>query len=1479
MRYRSLIALLVLLGSAAVLAQPAPKVTLLQPSRDALIGSDVTFCVTFDNKAGTAAGFAPFIDLAFDLQGADGTTSPCDGVSFVKAEVVSTTPHVPLTPVAPPVNLPPCGNGSPTHPLAASTAGWPGAGYPSPTPPYSQLVTMRLPFGSFQPTQPELRIDVTVHIDKFADENRPLTVQVLGGFQYGATATNTTLPIFSTWVTETITPKVLILTKRFLGAEEEVVPGPNFADDYEIVVDVAPGQVINNLKLNDCASLDVQFLSVTSAAGATTTIGPPNCFTATYGPLTGPAAGHADTLTAHFRVTNALPLGPPPCSRPVTNKVSTTAGTWQPLDPRDALTNVNASASATITKKAIAIRSSVSGTPIPLNVLTYTLTFRISAFSTFRDLVIDDFLADGLSAPLPGTTTYSVTSGSTTASGNLPPGLITVIRPVAHTYKCPATGTTPCDSMQPATLALTGAARVQFNLWAQIGSSFPNGLSNATGTLTFKVRVNQQFAFGPHSTFDADRAVDKDDPLLAHATITGTGLPSLAKCIDDTISCLAVPTDTFVKEVVAKNGQYFSPIPGPITTPLPQFTPGDTITYRLTKVIPSGNAETLTVQDFLPAPVLDVAGLVLGPPCPPASACLSITPAAVPSSAPALTTNTADNSFTITFGNHLNWPPNTAVTIVIEFTRTITNDPFADGLYLTNDAVECERNSYGAGPICQAAIAQFELTEPSLRIRKGILCPITACPPVHPIENPNLPTLEAQAPGPIDPGIPLPPKAICKFPAPCPRFTGVVTSNTVAAFTSTKTALADANDVVTFVIAVENIGNGPNGAFDVTLTDVLPTGLTYVPNTLCVTRGDGTALATTGTFPASITLDDNLNGPLAAFSPTSGQNIAVLTFDAKIGPPSQIKIGSCLRNDATLTGYSNHEGGSNFVMAGFTPPFTDSATVCIRPKVITKGIVSTSEPHTLGGPVPKLAIGEVIQFQLCAHIPEGTGSLRFDDPLPPGLQFLSLVNVTVGNATSLTYSGPVVSGNVVFDFGTVTNNDNDPECEILCLRFNALVLNSAVNNDGNVKTNAFSVIASNTNVGTSNTVQAVIVEPQLGITKTGSVQGSVVTYTVTVTNPSAVTAFNVAITDTPQACLTGLTVVSATSANGASTPVTSGTTVTVASIPQSGSVTVTFRATQACKDCSKLNNTATVRWTSLPGNGSQTPGASGAPNGERNGNGGVNDYVASASFSICGRVCGIKFSDPNRNGIQDPGEPGLSGWTITATDANGNVVATAVTGAGGQYCLTLAPGTYQICETAQPKWVQTFPSPPCHTVTITPGALIQPRNFGNRECWARVCGTKRGIRPGAPAIPLAGWTIVAFPQIPGPPISAVTDANGHYCLDLPGPGAYTITEVQQTGWQQVAPPQPYEVFIECVPSPAQNTPGSAVVKGGISPNALNFTNSNLCAGVQCKAGEQCEVHDGKAVCVVPPAISPCANIHCGFGTHCAVINGVATCVP
>jgi serine-aspartate repeat-containing protein C/D/E len=54
------------------------------------------------------------------------------------------------------------------------------------------------------------------------------------------------------------------------------------------------------------------------------------------------------------------------------------------------------------------------------------------------------------------------------------------------------------------------------------------------------------------------------------------------------------------------------------------------------------------------------------------------------------------------------------------------------------------------------------------------------------------------------------------------------------------------------------------------------------------------------------------------------------------------------------------------------------------------------------------------------------------------------------------------------------------------------------------------------------------------------------------------------------------------------------------------------------------------------------------------------------------------WEDSNGNGVQDAGEQGVDGVTVSLKDAGGNTVGTVITHDGGQYSFTVDPGTYTV---------------------------------------------------------------------------------------------------------------------------------------------------------------------------------------------------------
>jgi hypothetical protein len=90
-------------------------------------------------------------------------------------------------------------------------------------------------------------------------------------------------------------------------------------------------------------------------------------------------------------------------------------------------------------------------------------------------------------------------------------------------------------------------------------------------------------------------------------------------------------------------------------------------------------------------------------------------------------------------------------------------------------------------------------------------------------------------------------------------------------------------------------------------------------------------------------------------------------------------------------------------------------------------------------------------------------------------------------------------------------------------------------------------------------------------------------------------------------------------------------------------------------------------------------------------------------------ISGQKFYDLNNNGVRDPGEPALPGWTVHLSNG-----ANAVTDVNGYYYFTnLVPGTYTVTEVARSDWTQTAPAGGSITVTLGVAQEMNSRDFGN----------------------------------------------------------------------------------------------------------------------------------------------------------------------
>jgi hypothetical protein len=110
-----------------------------------------------------------------------------------------------------------------------------------------------------------------------------------------------------------------------------------------------------------------------------------------------------------------------------------------------------------------------------------------------------------------------------------------------------------------------------------------------------------------------------------------------------------------------------------------------------------------------------------------------------------------------------------------------------------------------------------------------------------------------------------------------------------------------------------------------------------------------------------------------------------------------------------------------------------------------------------------------------------------------------------------------------------------------------------------------------------------------------------------------------------------------------------------------------------------------------------------------------NTATCSFRVTVLGHACGTKFHDRNGNGVRDPGEEGLAGWTIELVDPVTNaVLQTVVTDENGRYCFLglTSPGTYIVREVLQPGWINTTPRERRYVLPRDCGKQI---DFGNRR--------------------------------------------------------------------------------------------------------------------------------------------------------------------
>jgi len=1215
------------LAPQVAVAASEPTVTATGTIQDPLIGEDAQISFTFDNTSNVDVGYAPYLDVRFDSDGADGAGPEIDdGITSLAASFLG-SPIVPLISVV-------CTGSGVTHPLHGQTVACPAG---------RTLNVYQLPFGSFTPNQPPAAVSFGVASSNLADAGYALEVQATPGFAFGDSPLGTT-PVIGTPAATSVTPQIATMTKRYLGPEDETATGPNFPQRYRLAVDVAAGFTVS-AALNDNLHPTHQFNSVIAETPGATDVSTPSTtepggvLTREWSNATGTASTEDLFTEFEFHVplldeVGAVVLDPVTGDdRPVVNDGSLSLS-YTPIDLRDLADTVvfdpneNGVDDHLLTEKSIAIQKGVdisndvgaSGFT-PGDTLSYTLNGQISDFYTFDNVVIEDVLGDGQTF-IPSSVTFTATSQGETTSDAMAASDIVV--DASERDVCGDGTSTLTFSLSDAIVAADGFDEFVGGL--AVG---PNA-GGATFQIQFDVLANDEYA-----CIAGDLSVDEGDTVSNTVTVEGDLLdnatldPLGTVEADNSSASISVEEAPLVKTLYARNGTI---------APFSTVSAGDVVTYRLRTSIASSDIEEFVITDYAPLPILSVAGFSTTSPTAPCatpaagSVCYgpedTLHPRALASD-PTVTVDPVSNSVEFSYGT-FDDPANQSSEIDLLISFEVSDDPFRDGLLFTNQAQRARQNSF-VDASTAAAIVQLTLSAPVLDVAKGVVSTNNAAAAFTGLRNPTGVTWSP--PGAASPG-----------------FTGTITSAGITSGAPDANVTGvDADDLVRFAVVVENTGSGINGAFDVAFEDTLPAGFEVPAGgvNLHVTDGAGTTLAHTaggfftapagtgGAVDGTIELTDGSTGSLAPGSPANnaGTNIAVITYELVL--PETAPANTTLTNTATITNFAAVEGGPDFTPVVRAGDLTDIATARTRGATHTKTLLATDQAHTTGSNV---AIGEIVTYRVTVNVGEGTTSnVSVVDTLQSGrLAMVAVDSITASPALSTSVgSFADVLGNSVaalaapggsgtFDFGTLTNTDDDNDiAETIEITYRASVLNVAGNQNGTTAANSARLNqdgASGVNRTASVTVREPNVDVQKSATPTAAADSEVITFTIEVDHQSSAgTAFDVTLTDSIPAGLTyvpGSLAVDAGIVPTTLTIVDNNILAKWTSLTQLESTTLTYQATfdSGITAPQTVTNTANIQWTSVPADAGTSLYNTNAV--ERTGVGGVNDHNDSDSADV-----------------------------------------------------------------------------------------------------------------------------------------------------------------------------------------------------------------------------------------------------------------------
>lgn len=347
----------------------------------------------------------------------------------------------------------------------------------------------------------------------------------------------------------------------------------------------------------------------------------------------------------------------------------------------------------------------------------------------------------------------------------------------------------------------------------------------------------------------------------------------------------------------------------------------------------------------------------------------------------------------------------------------------------------------------------------------------------------------------------------------------------------------DAGDIVTFALQTSHSVVSTSSAYNLQITDNVPTSLTILDFGSDGIDNDGD------------TFVDDINEVLLFTNAVSGQIITLntattgnvlftelplatnITYQIRAQINNTVFPGQIITNTSNLI--YDSAPGANPDQRNYNG--TDNDTLTINPLVPSKVVFATDLADTTDAKFnvtnQDLAIGETITYRITAPIPESNASnFVITDTLPNRFQAISgalIQDDGVGHtfaaaALQDNLNADGINDTVVFNFGNLSNPP-DLDTEAIVVEVVAKVINNPANVAGTPYTNSAAISYTELGAPILATVSTDVVEPALSIVKTVNPltgdSGDQFEYTIVISNTGTASAYDIKSIDDPNSLL------------------------------------------------------------------------------------------------------------------------------------------------------------------------------------------------------------------------------------------------------------------------------------------------------------------------------------------------------------------------